>query len=317
MKNIGIVLSLLFFQQILSAQIEIPGADEFQRGVPADTTYTYEWNEENEKWEIYARQLHFHETRELVTSVLEQKWQREEQKWQNHEQTLKYYDEKEQEVQSVLQQWDIYAKDWLNVQMKTTTYDRRGNAQEVLYQEWSRPAGEWINTIIYMISYNIDHEKSDVVIRTFSGMDKVWSNYLRYSYSDRNYSGHPRQVLVESWNKQEESWKTFGQYNLAYNNRGKVIEEIRSTWNTSNDEWIRGLRYLASYRRSNKTEQIEQRWNYNTRSWLNTNRISFLYDEETGEIAEETIYNWDAGDDQWRIKTRFLYTDLRPEEDET
>lgn len=312
MKKIGIILTMLFLQQLMIAQVEMPDFKGVQDIQDIDTTFTYQWSEEDNKWGVYARQLHFIGKSNLVSSVLEQKWMKDGTVWENFEQTHINYDYHGKEVQSITQQWNNPAKDWINVKMKTTTYDIRGNQSEVLYQEWHRPTGDWINTVIYMISYNRAFEKSNVIVRTYSGLDRVWSNYMRFSYGNRSDLGYPSEVIVQNWNAVQSTWQTFGRYDLAYNTRGKIIEEVRATWSPNQREWILGLRYLASYHRDQKTEEIEQRRDYATRNWINFNRKVMLYDEQ-GEIKEETIFRWDDSIRQWMMETRFLFSDIRPE----
>ncbi len=63
-------------------------------------------------------------------------------------------------------------------------------------------------------------------------------------------------------------------------------------------------------------EDVEQRWDYAKNKWVNSLRKTFAYDDDTGEISEETVYRWNRADDQWAVESRFLYTDIKPEETE-
>ncbi len=313
MRLIGICLSLLFFQQVVNAQIEMPDMIEIQDFARIDTTYTYEWEEETGKWGIYARDLHYIDESRLVTSVLTQRWYKDSEQWENYEQELKSHDENGNVAQSVMQQWNRNAKDWINVEMKTTTYDRRGNEAEILYQEWHRPTEEWLNTVVYLISYNRAFEKSEVIVRTYAGMENRWNNYLRFSFSYRDGYGPPYEVLVNTWKKPEDYWQTFGRYNLSYNNRGKVTQETRATWSESHRDWILGVRYLMSYRRDDIVEDVEQKYDYTSMKWVNTIRKTFEYDNETGALAREARYKWDKSDGEWEVEKRFLYTADKPD----
>ena len=171
--------------------------------------------------------------------------------------------------------------------------------------------------MVYLISYNHDFEKSEVIVRTYAGMENTWDNYMRFSFSYRDGYGPPYEVNVETWRKPDNRWQTFGRYNLSYNHRGKVTQETRATWSESQRDWVPGVRYLMSYQRNDKTENIEQRWDYTTRRWINALRKTFTYDEETGELSEETVYGWNRDDSEWSIRNRFLYTDIKPEGIET
>ena len=312
MKTTGIILILLVFQQIMNAQIEMPDFFDARPSAIVDTSYTYQWIEESETWEIYSRDLRFMDKDRLVVSVLKQRWYKDVGQWENYEQTLKNHDTQGNEIQSILQSWNRDAKDWLNVQLKTTTYDRRGNEAEILYQEWHRPTEEWFNTVVYLISYNRDFEKSEVTVRTYRGMENVWNNYLRFSFEYKRGYGHPDVVFVDTWNLPGNDWQTFGRYSLSYNNRGDITRETRATWSEAQNDWILGVRYLLSYARSMKTEDIEQRWDYSSKQWINALRKVFDYDED-GEIREEALYHWDKAYNQWELRQRFLYSDIKPE----
>ncbi len=277
-----------------------------------DTSYTYEWNQDSSRWDLFGRDLEFYRANQNLVAVLEQKWYPQKFTFQNHKRTIKSYDESGNVVESLRQSWDTTRHEWVNLRLKTITYDQQGNKSEVLHQQWRRAVGRWISTTRYLIEYNRQGEKSNIVIRSYQPETDSWSNYQRYLFRYDEGFGPPDEALVQHWNKRQKEWQKQGLYSMSYNMRGKKTVESRATWNESLSEWINGLRYEFSYKKDLKTDQILKRWDYGTKRWYNATRKRFKYNDKD-ELKEELTYRWNSEMDQWELKNRLLYSQKKPE----
>ena len=277
-----------------------------------DTSYTYQWNEDSSRWDLFGRDLEFYRENQKLLAVLEQRWQPGRLDFINNKRTIKSYDNQGQVVESLQQSWDSVRQEWVNLKLKTITYDPQGNKSEILHQEWKRAVGRWVNTTRYLIEYNRQGEKSNIVIRSYQPATDNWINYQRYLFRYNDGFGPPDEALVQNWNRNRQRWERQGLYSMRYNFRGQKTMESRATWNESLSEWINGLRYHFSYQKDNKTGQILQRWDYGTKKWYNAVRKKFKYDEED-ELKEELTYNWNGTTDQWELQNRLLYSKKKPE----
>jgi len=277
-----------------------------------DTSYTYEWNKDSSRWEIFGRDLEFYRANQKLLARLEQKWQPAELEYVNSSRTIKSYDDQGLVVESLHQQWDTTRQEWINLELKTITYDDAGNKSEILYQEWRRAVGRWISSTRYLIDYNRKGERSNIVIRSYNPQSDSWTNYQRYLFRYENGYGPPDEALVQSWDLQAGEWKKQGLYNMRYNFRGQKTVESRATWNESMRQWIKGIRYRFNYKKDLKIAQVLQRWDYGTRKWYNAVRKQFKYDEND-ELKEELTYQWNKDTGQWVLENRLLYSRKKPE----
>jgi len=313
------LILLLFLPTGLKAQQDIE-EELFQRDSlinrigkeNIDTSFTYQWNEDSSRWDLFGRELEFYRENQKLLAVLQQRWQPETLDYINNKRTIKSYDNQGKVVESLQQSWDSLRQEWVNLKLKTITYDDRGNKSEILHQEWKKAVGRWINTTRYLIEYNRMGERSNIVIRTYNSGADNWTNYQRYLFRYRDGFGPPDEALVQNWNRKNNQWERQGLYTMRYNFRGQKTMESRATWNESHREWINGLRYFFTYQKDNKTAQTLQRWDYSTNQWYNAIRKNFKYDEED-ELKEELTYSWNDSTDQWVLKNRLLYSQKKPE----
>lgn len=274
-----------------------------------DTTYTFQQDENKNKWFIYGRTLDYLNRKENSVLLLNQQWNSTDSNWVNKERTVKSYNKHDKEIQSLYQEWNTDFDDWIHVKMKTITYEGREKS-EVLYQEWMKPAGEWINSMLYMLEYNRDGEKSDIIIKTYAPSNDTWVNAHRYDFEYQSGYGYPDVVYLEKWIPSKKSWAKRGKYNLNHNIRGKKTFESRATWNDIKNEWINSIRYMMEYEKDKITEEIEQRYNYKTKEWVNANRSLYEYNE-AGELKTESRQKWDSTQDDWKTVNKFMYSDMR------
>ncbi|HKL38071.1 MAG TPA: hypothetical protein VJ876_04190 [Bacteroidales bacterium] len=277
-----------------------------------DTSYTYEWNKDSSRWELFGRDLEFYRANQKLLARLEQKWQPGQLQYTNSSRTIKSYDEKGQVVESLNQRWDTSRQDWVNLELKTITYDDAGNKSEILYQEWRKAVGRWISATRYLIDYNRKGERSNIMIRRYKPETDSWANYQRYIFRYKNGYGHPDEALVQRWDLQSDQWEKQGLYTMRYNFRGKKTFESRATWNESLRKWINGIRYRFNYKKNLKVAQVMQRWDYGTRKWYNAVQKRFKYDENE-ELKEELTFRWNKDTEQWVLKNRLLYSRKKPE----
>jgi hypothetical protein len=277
-----------------------------------DTSYTWEWNQDSSRWELFGRKLDFLKQNQALLASLNQRWKPQEGKFANHKRTIKSYNNKNKVVETLHQQWDSTRNDWYNLELKTITYDRLGKRSEILYQEWKRAVGRWVNTSRYLIDYNRLGEKSNIEIKAYDPDSDTWYNHQRYLFQYEDGFGPPDAAIVENWNRSKQQWTKRGRYEMDYNFRGQKTMESRATWNRSVKDYINGIRYLFNYDKKKKTAEILQHWNYGTKEWNNAKRKKFTYDEE-GELKEEYTYRWNNNDQEWLLKERLKYSMRKPD----
>ena len=276
-----------------------------------DTSYTYEWNKDSSRWELFGRDLEFYRANQKLLARLEQQWQPEQMQYVNSSRTIKSYGDQSQVVETLHQRWNNARQQWVNLELKTITYDEAGKKSEILYQEWRKAVGRWVSATRYLIEYNRQGERSNIVIRSYNPQTDSWSNYQRYLFRYDNGFGPPDEALVQSWDRQAGGWKKQGLYSMRYNFRGQKTFESRATWNEGMRQWINGIRYRFDYKKDLKIAQVLQRWDYGTQKWYNAVRKRFKYDEKD-ELKEELTYQWNQDAEQWVLKNRLLYSQKKP-----
>jgi hypothetical protein len=279
-----------------------------------DTSYSWEWNQDSMRWELYGRKIQFYRQNRNLLAALNQRWKPNEKEFVNHERSIKSYNNKNKVVESLEQRWDSTRNNWVNLKLRTYTYDRLGKRSEVLYQEWKRAVGRWVNTTRYLIDYNRLGERSNIVIKAYNPDQDSWYNHQRYLFQYDDGFGPPDAAIVEGWNTSAQEWQKKGKYNMAYNFRGQKTMESRATWNQSIKDYINGIRYLISYKKSKKTSEILQHWDYGSNEWSNQKQLKFKYNEE-GELKEELTYRWNSDNQDWLLKRRLRYTMKEPDLD--
>jgi len=277
-----------------------------------DTSYTWEWNQDSSRWDLFGRKIEFFKQNQKLLASLNQRWKPNKSEFVNHERSIKNYNNKNKVVESLQQEWDSTRNNWVNLKLQTYTYDRLGKKSEVLYQEWKRAVGRWVNTTRYLIDYNRLGDKSNIVIKAYDPQQDRWYNHQRYLFQYDDGFGPPDASIVQGWNRSAQEWQKTGKYAMNYNFRGQKTMESRATWNQSIEEYINGIRYLINYDKRKKSSEILQHWDYGSKEWNNRKQMKFIYNNE-GELKEELTYRWNNNDQQWLLKRRLRYTMKEPE----
>jgi hypothetical protein len=292
---------------------KIPSQDSLVRLVGRDnidTTYSFRWQEDSNRWETHKRNLHFYNDQQKLLTLIHQDWKDGE--WVNAERSIKSYDDKGKLIETLDQEWNRNLKDWVNLQLRTITYDRWGQKSEILYQQWRKALGEWFSTVRYLIEYNRNGEESNVLIKTYSPEEDAWYNHQRYLFYYEDGFGHPDEVLVEQWDKKQRDWRKRGKYWLSHNYRGMKTLEIQATWNEYNNDWMKGLKYEYEYDKNLLIQKTEYRWDFKDKSWNNALRKEMRYNEEE-EVQEEFVYRWNKEEKQWILVDHFFYDIEKPD----
>lgn len=307
------VLIIVFVPLFLQAQIEegktFPTPDSLLSKVGqenVDTSYSFQWNEGLDLWEIHSRELLFYNQKHKLFTLIVQEWIAVDSTWKNTERDIKEYNDNGKLHQTLHQSWNEEANNWVNLELKTFIYNKRGKKSEILYQQWRRALGEWISTVRYLYEYSRNGENISLLIRTYSSDKDEWFNYKRYLFYYYSDYGPPNEAIVEKWDRNDETWRRSGKYLMRYNFRGKKTRETRATWNSSAREWVNGVRFLFSYDKKLKTERIEQVWNSRTEQWQDAIRYTYSYNERD-ELKEENRYGWNADKQKWVLVRRMRY----------
>jgi len=306
---------MFLFPLFTDAQIDemqsFPNTDSLLRRVGqenVDTTFSFEWNNDSNRWEVYGRDLLFYNQKYKLFTRIEQRWIEDQDIWRNAEREIREYGEgKRGKLHQRLHQfWNEEAQGWINLELKTYLYNAQGEKSEILYQQWRKSLGEWISTVRYFLEYSREGDNISILVRTYSSEQDKWLNYQRYLFEyDSNYSP-PSEAVIESWNHETQSWRRSGKYSMTYNFRGKKTMEMRATWNDSQKEWIKGVRFLFTYDKKLKTEELEQRWDFQNRQWQNAIRHTYTYNEDD-KLKSENTYRWNNSQQEWMLVRRMLY----------
>ena len=275
-----------------------------------DTNYTYKWNEDSNRWEMYNREIKFYKQNQNLLATLNQRYQTDKGTWTNYDRSLKSYSQQNNLIENLSQQWDDLSDRWVNLQLKTISYDKSGNKSEILYHQWRKAAGKWFSTVRYLMEYNDFGEKHKILIKKYNPSTDTWSNYSRYVFKYDDNMGPPDVALVEVWNSYDETWENRGKYTMDYDVRGNKTKERRATWNESLTQWINGMQLKRSYNKNLLMSEIEQRWDFRLQSWNNAIKYNFMYDEE-GELSKMIEKRWKGDSAQWVEKNRFLYSEIK------
>lgn len=313
---LALIFVLLLFDRTYS-QVEItksaPDQDSLIQMVGLkniDTTYSFQWNKDSSRWELYRRNLHFYNDKQLLLTLLHQNLV--EERWINYDRIFKSYDEKGKVIETLQQEWNRQLRDWENLQLKLMTYNKRGLKTEVLYQQWRKALGKWFSTVRYLIEYNHDGERSNVLVKRYIAETEEWIDHQKYTFSyDYDFSP-PSEVIIKKWNQRTGRWDNRGRYILIYDFRGNKKLEIQSTWSESSGEWINGLKYQYDYFKDLLKEQIEHRWDFRVKEWFKSVKREYKYNDQK-EIEQELIYKWNEESQQWRLIQRFLYAQQEKE----
>lgn len=271
----------------------------------ADTLYTFQFDEQLNKWIYYQREIRRFNEGDLPLENFVQVWNTKTNKWANYLKVNYAYDENGNEIEAITQQWDENFNNWLNASLKTTTYKGR-KKEEILFQDWKKPANEWFNVMKYLLKYNDNGTESNITISLYNGITKSWDNHKRFLMEFDGYFAPPSTVISENW--KSNNWETVGKYDLTYNGRNKKTSEIRYTYNQSNKRWLEGIKVEMEYdKKGNQISYQESKYDSKNKSWLYFNKSTSVYNEE-GYMTEKTEYKWDRTSGQWELSDKFKFT---------
>lgn len=304
---IGLVLSaFMVINANAQPKSEIPDDNKPKMNwSDADTLYTFQFNSTTNSWDFFQREIRRFDANQNPTENFVQIWQNQSQVWSNYLRVNYTYDDKGNEIEEITQEWDGSSKNWVNAQLRTTSYKGR-NKEEVLFQQWKKPTNEWYNIMKYLISYNSNGDKNTVTIKLYNGVTKNWDNHKQFLMEFENPYSPPSQVIAETWSIND--WKTEGKYEIEYNWRGDRTSEIRYTWNTSTENWLKGVMFEMFYdKEGNQIEHQEKKYDYSNDIWINYNKYNALYND-AGYMTEKTEYFWNRNTKQWDIKDQYKFT---------
>ncbi|MFO8235929.1 MAG: hypothetical protein R6U04_11060 [Bacteroidales bacterium] len=273
-----------------------------------DTNYTFRWNEDYEKWEVYKRELEYLNNGDAFANI-KQRFSDEDSVWVHHERTINEYDEEGKLVESLHQKWNEDMEDWINLKIKTITYNKRDEKSEILHHEWRQALDQWVSTVRYLITYNRKGNESNILIQTYSADDDKWQPHIRYSFSYKDGFGYPDETFVHQWDPYSQTWDPRGKYVIQYDSRGNRKLETHVNYNPSMDKWLNSSQYKRDFKKDLLKEEIIRRWNFETEEWINAVRNQHEYDEE-GEIKETIEEQWDRDSSRWVINNRYIFGDL-------
>ncbi|MEF8845247.1 MAG: hypothetical protein V5A59_07205, partial [Bacteroidales bacterium] len=84
-----------------------------------DTSYTWEWNQDSSRWDLYGRNLKFFKQNQSLLAELNQRWNPADYEFVNHQRTIQSFNENEKPVEILEQEWDTTRNDWVNLQLRT------------------------------------------------------------------------------------------------------------------------------------------------------------------------------------------------------
>lgn len=91
----------------------------------ADTLYTFQFDEQLNKWIYYQREIRRFNEGDLPLENFVQVWNTKTNKWANYLKVNYAYDENGNEIEAITQEWNENFNNWLNASLKTTTYKGR------------------------------------------------------------------------------------------------------------------------------------------------------------------------------------------------
>ncbi len=274
-----------------------------------DTSYTFKFNEELDKYEIYNRELKFFDSNNLLYAQINQR-HIDDSKWENYDRTIKSFDEEGKVIENLHQKWNAKLGKWVNLKIKTMTYNDQGEKTEILYHEWRQALDRWISTVRYLISYNRNGEESSVIIKTYSPASDSWDFHLRYTFEYDHTMGKPYETFVEKYDPYTNSWENRGKYLMNYDFRGNTTNEIHVNWNQSMNQWVKSIKYERDFKKDLLQNEVLLRWDFQEKEWNNAIKSIFNYDE-SGELVSSTEKQWNKDSAAWIVKNKYLYSDIK------
>ncbi len=191
--------------------------------------------------------------------------------WNNASSTLYTYDDNYYRINSRKREW--VSDSWENKQLLEFFYDDKGNRVRELEQTWNSGEQTWINIRQKLFHFNEYQNLTDYVVQKWNGMQSSWEDSLQYLYDydeDQNWT---------YWEKQ--------------------------TWNPDSLKWISNIRFIYSYQEEDLTSFVRQE--KDSIYWINTDSSSYSYNQ-TGNMIEETQYQWIVVDSIWKERTIISYS---------
>lgn len=180
--------------------------------------------------------------------------------------------------------WD--GSQWLNNYKVLRTYDLLGNT--IRFSEFQWEFGNWVELIRDEWIYSSTNQiLKYTLLQGFNGILKFHSKY-EYEY---DVQGRLINEYKFNWNSTNNFWNNPTKSVNVYKNITAVIDSsYHYFWNTNQNQYVLNGRTLYNYNASNQliTELLQ---NYPNNQWTNNKKIDYQY-QSSGLLERRSDFNW-------------------------
>ncbi len=264
--------------------------------------YMSQWDQTTQAWKKQNGWVATYYSDGFLESLIDREWDDQLQSWRNVDKTFCQYSHGEVSFQQI-QSYDYQSSSWVD----SLEYTKIVNDDGVVTAFESLVFDPELNTLKGKEKYvNTIDELGRLSTRSIKKWsDQIWHDDLQYSFQ---YEGDTKNLLSVSLEQFDgDAWQNKEMYQYVENGNGSKFTHL--IWNSNYESWVNLMRIQYSVISEIKDSTLIEKWNLYDRQWDKDSYVLQVYDGQSNEIQNVSLYNWHKESNSWMPDVKFENTE--------